>query len=76
VWIVPEPARVAILIRNQSPLDDLRRAPPPLPKPIDEAPRFIAGDDACPHCGSVPERYRVLSDRTVVCLVCGRSSQA
>jgi hypothetical protein len=70
VWIADEPERTAILIREAT-SPELPAAPPP---PIEPAPVYIAGAQACPHCRAVPERYRVLRDGAHVCLACGASS--
>src|SRR5262245_38136457 len=60
-------ASVAIRVRDSEADLDHELAPvPPLPDP--------PTGHRCPHCVQVPERYRVLSDGTLVCLACGRSS--
>lgn len=41
--------------------------------PIEGRHRFVVLDRACPHCGRIPERYRVLTDGSYVCLACGAS---
>jgi hypothetical protein len=41
--------------------------------PVVDPPRFLAVERTCPHCGRIPERYRVLRDGSHVCLACGRS---
>jgi hypothetical protein len=60
--------RLSIRVRDSAAtLDDELPAPPPLPEP--------PVGHRCPHCNEIPERYRVLADRTIVCLACGRSSR-
>lgn len=62
-WI----ARVMVRIRaDESALDD------ELPTLSDR--KFARYTHECPHCGQVPERYRVLSDGSLVCPGCGASS--
>lgn len=47
----------------------------PIPElPLETGPAFVVIDRACPHCGQVPERYRVLLDGSHVCHACGCSS--
>ena len=41
--------------------------------PIEGPHRFVVGERACPHCGRVPDRYRVLGDDSLVCMACGAS---
>lgn len=41
--------------------------------PVVEPVRYVVLDRTCPHCGSVPERYRVLRGGFHVCMACGRS---
>jgi len=41
--------------------------------PIEGRHCFVVLDRACPHCGRVPERYRVLTSGAYVCLACGAS---
>jgi hypothetical protein len=41
--------------------------------PVVDPVRFLAIESVCPHCGRIPERYRVLRDGSHVCLACGRS---
>jgi hypothetical protein len=48
----------------------------PIPElPPHLGPAFVVLDRACPHCGQVPERYRVLLDGSHVCQACGCSSR-
>ena len=61
-----------ILIRIRTSESELSDLGPEVP--IEGRPRFLILDRACPHCVQVPERYRVLSDGSLVCLACGRSS--
>ena len=69
VWIEALIARTVIRIRDTEAAlaDALPEIPPHL------GPAFVVLDRTCPHCGRVPERYRVLSDGSHVCLLCGRS---
>lgn len=62
-------ARTVIRIRDTEPAlaDGLPEIPPHL------GPSFVVLDRTCPHCGLVPDRYRVLHDGSHVCLSCGRS---
>jgi hypothetical protein len=41
--------------------------------PIEGRHRFVVLDRAGPHCGRIPERYRVLTGGSYVCLACGAS---
>ncbi len=41
--------------------------------PVVDPVRFLELRRTCPHCGRIPERYRVLRDGSHVCLACGRS---
>jgi len=61
--------RTMIRVRtSEAPLADLGSE-----VPIEGRHQFLALDRACPHCGRTPDRYRVLSDGSHVCLACGRS---
>lgn len=44
--------------------------------PVVDPVRFLVLERTCPHCGHIPERYRVLRDGSLVCLACGRSVPA
>jgi hypothetical protein len=47
----------------------------PIPElPPELGPAFVVLDRACPHCGRVPERYRVILGGSHVCQACGCSS--
>jgi len=41
--------------------------------PVLDPMRFVVVDRACPHCGRVPQRFRVLRGGFHVCMACGRS---
>jgi hypothetical protein len=69
-WIADQPERTTIQIRDATSPE----LPPGAPPSIEPPPVYIAGANACPHCGSIPERYRVLRDGAQVCLACGASS--
>lgn len=72
VWIEATPEKITILIRAaNSPA-----LPATTPDPIESLRRVehVAGSWPCPSCGQTPDRYRKLSDTTVVCLACGSSS--
>jgi hypothetical protein len=63
---------IAIRVRSAAEALDV---PLPLPRPLPEPP-YVVLPERCPHCGEVPERYRVLHDWSLVCLACGRSQPA
>lgn len=63
-----------ILIRIRTSESELAALGPEVP--IEGRHRFLVLERACPHCGQVPDRYRVLSDGSLVCLACSRSSSA
>jgi hypothetical protein len=50
--------------------------PLPAPAPAPHAPGLAEATQPCRHCGQVPDSYRVLRDRSFVCLACGRSQPA
>ena len=70
VWFDATPERITLLVRDAT----VDPGPDAWPAPIEPPPAFLAGDHPCPHCGDVPDRYRRLSDGSLVCMACGRSS--
>ncbi len=44
--------------------------------PVIDPIEYVVLARACPHCGRIPERYRVLRDGSHICLACGRSVPA
>ena len=63
--------RTLIRVREHEAALDISIVEPP-----HDGPRFVAIPRECRHCGVVPDRYRVLGDRSLVCLACGRSQPA
>lgn len=63
-----------IVLRIRASEADLARLGPEVPVVHPQQHRVL--DRACPHCGRIPERYRVLQDGAHVCLACGRSMRA
>jgi hypothetical protein len=72
VWIDSAPEQITILVRAAT----SSALPATRPEPIESLRRieYIAGSWPCPRCSRTPDRYRKLSDGTIVCLACGASS--
>jgi len=70
VWFDATPDRVTIYVRDAAARLDPRVLPPPIEPPIE----YVRLRHACPHCHTIPQRYRKLRGGGLVCLACGRSS--
>jgi hypothetical protein len=70
VWFDASSDRIVVCVRDARAGLDRRALPAPIEPPIE----YLVIDHACPHCASIPERYRKLRGGGLVCLACGRSS--
>jgi hypothetical protein len=72
IWFEESTDRVTVFIRDAKLGFDLRIVPPPIEPPVE----YPSLTHPCPHCGTVPERYRRLRDGSLVCQACGASSRS